>query len=109
MAAFTAIDANSAPTKTILLRLAGCVQGVGFRPHVYRLATQLGIDGWVRNQRSEVEILASGQADNLDLFMRRLIEEAPIISTPEIVHQQTVDLADTSPRRRPGSRSHLTK
>jgi len=78
--------------KTIHLHLAGHVQGVGFRPHVYRLAQALGIEGWVRNQRGEVEILACGQANTLDLFTRRLVDDAPTRSTPQIIDQQAGDL-----------------
>ncbi len=96
MAALIATNADNVPIKTVHLRLAGCVQGVGFRPHVYRIAKQLGIDGWVRNQYGEVEILASGQTGDIDLFTRRLIEEAPKISAPKIVRQQIVDTPGTS-------------
>jgi len=90
MAQLNLIDSDSA-IKTIYLRIAGQVQGVGFRPHVYRIATQMGINGWVRNQCSEVEILASGSTDEVDLFLQRLIEEAPTISSPHIIHQKIVD------------------
>ncbi len=100
MAALTAsdakIEANKAPIQTIHLRLAGGVQGVGFRPHVYRIATQLGIDGWVRNQRGEVEILASGQSDTIELFLRLLIDTAPTTASPQIIHRQTIELPATS-------------
>lgn len=75
--------------KTIHLRLSGRVQGVGFRPYIFRIATQLGISGWVRNQRGEVEIVASGTSDDIALFMHRLTTEAPAISSPQIIYHQT--------------------
>jgi hydrogenase maturation protein HypF len=45
------------------LTVFGVVQGVGFRPAVYRLARRLGLDGWVENAGSGVEIHVEGPAD----------------------------------------------
>jgi hydrogenase maturation protein HypF len=53
----------------------GIVQGVGFRPFVFKLAEELGIKGWVNNSSHGVTIHAEG--DNLDLFYNRLIIETP--------------------------------
>ena len=44
------------------LTVFGVVQGVGFRPYVYRLARRLGLDGWVENAGSGVEIHVEGPA-----------------------------------------------
>jgi hydrogenase maturation protein HypF len=44
------------------LTVFGVVQGVGFRPYVYRLALRLGLDGWVENAGSGVEIHVEGPA-----------------------------------------------
>lgn len=53
----------------------GIVQGVGFRPFVFKLAEELGLKGWVNNSSRGVTIHAEG--DKLDLFYRRLLQEAP--------------------------------
>ncbi len=58
-----------------LLRVRGVVQGVGFRPFVYRLARDHGIAGWVRNGGEGVEIHAEGPPEALAAFVRAF--EAP--------------------------------
>lgn len=64
--------------------VTGQVQGVGFRPFVYRLARSLALTGWVRNRLGEVEICAEGSAVKLDQFARDLIKLAPSIASPKI-------------------------
>ena len=53
------------------------MQGVGFRPFVYRLARELAVSGSVRNFAGGVEIFAQGQAANVGDFLRRLRDDAP--------------------------------
>ena len=60
------------------LTIQGTVQGVGFRPFVYRLATELGLTGWVRNSASGVLIEVEGARDSLEEFARRLPNEIPL-------------------------------
>ncbi|MCC7360569.1 MAG: carbamoyltransferase HypF [Anaerolineales bacterium] len=57
--------------------VGGLVQGVGFRPFVYRLAREHGLAGWVRNTTGSVEIAVEGEAAALAAFVRGLREEAP--------------------------------
>lgn len=70
--------------------IGGRVQGVGFRPFVYRLAQDLGITGWVRNHAGEVEIVAQGDRAVLTAFAHRLIAEAPPLARPTIIAAATV-------------------
>ncbi|SPF34146.1 (NiFe) hydrogenase maturation protein HypF [Candidatus Desulfosporosinus infrequens] len=53
----------------------GIVQGVGFRPFVFKLAEEMKVKGWVNNSSRGVSIHAEGI--NLDLFYKRLLKEAP--------------------------------
>jgi hydrogenase maturation protein HypF len=55
----------------------GAVQGVGFRPFVYRLATELGLAGWVLNDVRGVEVEVEGPGSSLAAFRARLEAEAP--------------------------------
>ncbi len=55
----------------------GVVQGVGFRPFVYRLARELALEGVVRNAAGRVEIEVAGSEAALDAFTRRLSTDAP--------------------------------
>jgi hydrogenase maturation protein HypF len=59
------------------IRVRGAVQGVGFRPYVYRLAQELELAGWVRNDAEGVEIELQGEALAVDGLLARLEREAP--------------------------------
>jgi hydrogenase maturation protein HypF len=63
----------------------GVVQGVGFRPFVHRLATELGLNGWVANDGSGVLLEVSGPTDLLDEFVRRLETSPPPLAVVESV------------------------
>ncbi len=59
------------------LTVRGAVQGVGFRPFVFRLATGLGLAGWVNNSPQGVFIEAEGPGAELEKFLLRLETEKP--------------------------------
>ncbi len=59
------------------VRVSGVVQGVGFRPFVWRLARDLNLVGWVRNDAAGVEIHAEGGDRALEALTQRLRDEAP--------------------------------
>ncbi|HEX4959563.1 MAG TPA: carbamoyltransferase HypF [Thermoanaerobaculia bacterium] len=63
--------------KALALRVHGVVQGVGFRPFVYRLARSYGLRGWVLNAGEGVEIHAEGEASDLDRFVQALQAQPP--------------------------------
>ncbi len=59
------------------LRVTGVVQGVGFRPFVYRLAIERSLTGWVLNDADGVEIHVEGDAALLEDFQNALVQGAP--------------------------------
>ncbi|SNZ15736.1 carbamoyltransferase HypF [Hydrogenobacter hydrogenophilus] len=59
------------------INLKGAVQGVGFRPFVFRLASELGLKGWIINDSSGVEIEVEGDETILQTFLIRLNAEKP--------------------------------
>jgi len=59
------------------LEVKGVVQGVGFRPFVWRLANELGLDGTVINKAGRVEISVAGPASAVEEFARRIRTDAP--------------------------------
>ncbi|MGE0113812.1 MAG: carbamoyltransferase HypF [Steroidobacteraceae bacterium] len=67
------------------LWLEGRVQGVGFRPFVYRLAHRFKLTGWVRNRSGQVEIQVQGAPAALHEFQTALLREAPPLARPAIV------------------------
>lgn len=73
------------------ITIAGRVQGVGFRPFVYRLAHEFELSGWVYNASGVVEVEVQGDLDRLDGFARGLIERAPPLARPEIVADAAID------------------
>ena len=60
---------SSGPTEARHIAVYGVVQGVGFRPFVYRLAQEQGLAGWVRNTSWGVEIEVDGRAEALERFV----------------------------------------
>ncbi|NER29991.1 MAG: carbamoyltransferase HypF [Symploca sp. SIO1C4] len=67
------------------IRIRGTVQGVGFRPTVYRLAKACGLKGEVYNDAQGVLIRAVGSAESLNKFVERLQQEAPPLARIESI------------------------
>src|ERR1017187_9003237 len=61
----------------VKLALRGAVQGVGFRPFVHRLATELAVTGWGHNSPEGVFVEAESPRPALEQFLRRLEAEKP--------------------------------
>ncbi|HEX4347839.1 MAG TPA: carbamoyltransferase HypF [Vicinamibacterales bacterium] len=59
------------------VRIRGVVQGVGFRPHVFRVASAHGLDGWVLNAGDGVHVHVEGSERAIDAFLRDLRSNPP--------------------------------
>ena len=64
--------------------MSGRVQGVGFRPFVYRTATSFGLKGWVRNGPGQVLIHVEGNRRDIVSFESALTAEAPPLAEPRL-------------------------
>ncbi|WP_295513135.1 acylphosphatase, partial [Thiolapillus sp.] len=79
------------------IRVTGTVQGVGFRPTVWRIARACGIRGRVWNDAAGVVIHAWGREDSLAEFLQRLRLDAPPLShIEEIITNETAPV-ETAP------------
>jgi hydrogenase maturation protein HypF len=81
----------SEPYQRLGVTVRGAVQGVGFRPFVYRLAAELGLAGWVRNSVQGVFLEVEGGREKLDTFLRRLYDEKPPLSYFQSVESSFLD------------------
>ena len=79
--------------EALRLRVRGVVQGVGFRPFVFRLAHTHGLAGWVLNGEDGVEIHVEGPASSLTAFALALTAEPPPAARIATVETAPVPLA----------------
>ncbi len=78
------------------VRVRGQVQGVGFRPFVYRLATGLELGGWVRNDGEGVDIEVQGPPEVVARFLAQLEREAPPLARMDAVEVRELPLQAAS-------------
>lgn len=72
------------------LRITGVVQGVGFRPHVYRLATQLGLSGRVWNDTAGASVELFGPPDKIEQFVETLTKHPPPLARLDRVERRAL-------------------
>ena len=77
MTTVPASDLGQAGRRRLRLEIQGAVQGVGFRPFVYRLATELGLTGWIINDTHGVFIEVEGTEPVLTMFQARMRADKP--------------------------------
>ncbi|MBI4946911.1 MAG: carbamoyltransferase HypF [Bacteroidetes bacterium] len=72
--------------KSKLIHVKGLVQGVGFRPFVYRIAYKCSLNGWVENRNDGVHIKVEGSGEKIDVFLTLLKITAPPASNIENIY-----------------------
>ena len=79
---------------TVIMKITGKVQGVGFRYFVLRQAQELSINGWVSNKpNGDVRVLAQGEKADLERFISK-VKEGPSFSRVEDVSLNWVNEAE---------------
>ncbi|MEN8229777.1 MAG: carbamoyltransferase HypF [Bacteroidota bacterium] len=79
---------------TYIIEISGLVQGVGFRPFIYKLAHRHHVDGWVENRNDGVVILINGTNGEVELFKKEILDKAPPASDIESVTITPVPFQD---------------
>ncbi|MDQ3424069.1 MAG: Sua5/YciO/YrdC/YwlC family protein, partial [Actinomycetota bacterium] len=77
------------------IRVRGTVQGVGFRPFLYRHAVELGLSGWVGNEDGDVLLEVEGGLAGLDALLRLLRDSPPPLAVVEAVEVEALAVTGT--------------
>ena len=86
---------NMPVTQGERIRIRGRVQGVGFRPLLWRLANQLGLRGSVRNDAQGVLLEVAGESNVIDQLILMLKQQLPAIANIDHIQRTVITLADT--------------
>ena len=86
----TTMLASAARTRMRLI-IHGAVQGVGFRPFVYRLATELALGGWVKNTSQGVIVEIEGGHPRVEEFLLRVESEKPPLASIQSLEPSVLD------------------
>ncbi|MFT4921855.1 MAG: hydrogenase maturation protein HypF, partial [Haloarculaceae archaeon] len=73
------------------VRVTGVVQGVGFRPFVYRQAVSAGVDGHVRNTGGEVDAVFEGPHDAIEVVLEAIDTENPPLASVDALAVEWAD------------------
>jgi len=104
---------QNAEYTNVLIRIKGLVQGIGFRPHVYRTALARNISGTVGNTVDGVEIHARGSAENIESFIDDLqhhrVPPAAIIQDISVREEEKILYSDFKIVKSPSQGDSITR
>ena len=103
---------NNGMAKAYSIKVSGVVQGVGFRPFVYRLALANGLKGWVLNASEGVEIHLEGEEEPLQSFLWEMKTQPPQAAAVAAVSVEPIEaeglaeftIHESAGKRRPTAR-----
>ncbi len=78
--------------KRYIYKIFGQVQGVGFRPFIYKLANKLTLTGFVKNTTQGVILEVEGNVKNLDIFYDKLNNELPLLARIDKIEKNEIKL-----------------
>ena len=76
---------------TYYIHINGLVQGVGFRPHVHKIAKEMGFCGWVKNNTDGVQININASQQGTEIFLELLVAKAPTNAVITNVHIEKIE------------------
>jgi len=77
-------------SETYRIGIKGLVQGVGFRPFVFRMAREYGLKGWVENRNDGVLVQVSGSGQQVNSFREGLLTRAPAAASIELFETEKI-------------------
>jgi len=86
------LDPNVKPeniTETYIIQIKGLIQGVGFRPYIYKLATDLRFTGYVENRNDGVLIVVNSSDYKIKEFVKLIKRNAPVASEIRSINYST--------------------
>jgi len=90
----SAIPEKMTQPAALRILINGIVQGVGFRPFIYRIAREHSLNGWVKNTSSGVEINVVGLAKDLDRFVNSIKKTAPPLARIDSLDFESIPAED---------------
>ncbi len=81
-------------TKRLRLHFTGIVQGVGFRPYIYRLATDMQLSGFVCNRSNGVSVEIEGLKKDLDQFITKISSTLPTLAAVKTFTHKEITPSD---------------
>jgi hydrogenase maturation protein HypF len=88
------MNKTTVTAKYIIIK--GLVQGIGFRPFIYRVAEKWHITGWVENRSDSVWVKAQGAIENIEAFITAIKNDAPLLTRIESLDTRPADREDAA-------------